>query len=191
MNLIADILVEHAEIGLLNWVRVDLCLHFSLLPIGKDFNHFFEISFFIFPCEVAVKAKDHHHIEEINDDHFIRFIFKNFEELNGRNERVENELILNAALIVNRVEIFLDIGQHHFKRGHVLLLHPFFSGGHVPVAEGVRVGRVHMVAAEEHDSAVVLVEVALLWDVGVEGGVELRVQAEDELFAEEVGTVHG
>ncbi len=48
-----------------------------------------------------------------------------------------------------------------------------------------------MVAAEEHDGAVVLVQVALLWDVWVEGGVEFWVQAEDELFAEEIGTVYG
>lgn len=191
MNLIADVLVEHAEIRLLNRVRADLCLQFSIFPTGKDIYHFFKISFFIFPNKVAVKSKDHHHIEEINDNHFIWFIFKDFEELNGRNKRIQNKLILNAALVVNRVEIFLDIGQHHFKRKHVLLLHTLFSGGHVPVAEGVRVGRVHVVATEEHDGAVVLVQVALQWDVRVEGGVELRVQAEDELFAEEVGTVHG
>ncbi len=79
MNLIADVLVEHAEIGLLNWMRVDLCFDFSIFPIGKDFYHFYEISFFIFPCKVAVKAKDHHHIEEVNDDHFIGFIFEDFE----------------------------------------------------------------------------------------------------------------
>ena len=78
MNLIADVLVEHAEIRLLNWMRVDLCLHFSMFPTGKDINHFFKISFFIFPSKVAVKSKDHHHIEEINDDHFIGFIFKDF-----------------------------------------------------------------------------------------------------------------
>ncbi len=110
MNLIADVLVEHAEIRLLNRVRVDLCLHFSILPTGKYINHFFEISFFIFPSKVAVKSKDHHHIEEVNDNHFIWFIFKDFEELNGRNKRIQNKLILNAALVVNRVEILLNIG---------------------------------------------------------------------------------
>jgi hypothetical protein len=106
---------------------IDLILRFGFFPCGKHFNHSPQVSFLIFAHQVAVESKDHHHVEEVNDDHFVGFVVEDFEELDDAHEGFQNEFILDAAIVVDGILALFDVCQDHLESQHVFLFHSFFS----------------------------------------------------------------
>lgn len=178
---------------------VDHLFHYTQVLLGCLFvaidllgclHEFLETSLPVLSNEVRIKAKDHHQIKEINNQHFINLILKCLKELNGTDNTIKNKWILNTTLIIDRILILLNTSQNHFQSNHIFLLFPLLSGIYIHIAVGGLICGVNMISTQEHKIAMCFMDICLDRNVRMESWLELVVQAQDQLFLQILGMVH-